>query len=313
MKWLTNKEADKRQSHITAAYTLACNHLCCKTRHYTCSLKLPVAAHCSTCKVYQAVICGDLWVCECVSVSPSPAVSVSPCVPEFPVRLCLYVCMSLGRHTLVWMYECKRVWACVRLWMHGQLCEAARLLVRGWACDTASLLAAVTVPSPLRVERGRRRGRSGGRVAESTDLGHDRTSGRRGDARLRRLHWLGGRLGQGLGGHNHGGLLRSRHRHGRRHGALLEEQGRDREINRTWRLAGSKATENRRQAPQRSCHIWCPDFGGHRLTDKEEEGEVVTGKRRELSLRATYLTRETSYQGLVLVMPNFKRLSSAVS
>ena len=104
---LTDKEADKRQSHITASHILVCNHLCCKTRYYTCSLKLPVAAHCSTCKVSQAVICGDLRACECVSVSlwecrpPSPAVSVSPCVPEFPVRLCLYVCMSLGWYTLV--------------------------------------------------------------------------------------------------------------------------------------------------------------------------------------------------------------------
>lgn len=215
-----------------------------------------------------------------VSEPASMAVSVSPCVPEsaythaFMVGLCLdvCVCMSLGWYALVWMYECKRVWACVRLLVHGQLCEAVRLWVRGWACDTASLLAAVTVPAPLRVERGR----SGDRTAERTDLGHDRTSGVRGDARLRRLHWLGGSLGRGLGGHNHGGLLRSRHCHGRCHGALLEEQGRDREINRTWCLARSKATENRRQAPQRSCHIWCPVFGGHSLTDKEEEGEVVT-------------------------------------
>lgn len=70
-------------------------------------------------------------------------------------------------------------------------------------------------------------------MAEETDLGHDRTSRGRGDARLRRLHWLGGRLGRGLGRQNHGGLLRSRHSHDRCHGALLEEQGRDREINRT--------------------------------------------------------------------------------
>ena len=57
---LTNKEADKHPSQITASYTLACCHLSSKTRHYTCSLKLPVAPHCSTCKVYQAVIRGDL-------------------------------------------------------------------------------------------------------------------------------------------------------------------------------------------------------------------------------------------------------------
>lgn len=120
-----------------------------------------------------------------------------------------------------------------------------------------------------------------GSVAEETDLGCDRTSRGRGDSRLCRLHWLGGRLGRGLGRQNHGGLLRSRHSHDRCHRALLEEQGRDREINRTWRLAPSKATENRTQAPQRSCHIWCPYFGGHLLTDKEKKGRRWQARGRE--------------------------------
>lgn len=116
-----------------------------------------------------------------------------------------------------------------------------------------------------------------GRAVERTDLGHDRSSRGRRRGCLRWLRRLGGSMSGGLGGHNHGGLLWSRHSHG--HGGLLEEQRRDREINRTWRLPCSKATENSRQEPQRSCHIWCPDFSEHRLTDKEEEGEVVKSWR----------------------------------
>lgn len=42
----------------------------------------------------------------------------------------------------------------------------------------------------------------------------------------------------------------------------------DRERNRTWRSAQGKATENWRQ---RSCQMWCPDFGGHHSTDGGSE------------------------------------------
>ena len=133
------------------------------------------------------------------------------------------LCVSLGWYALTWTHECERVWACVRLFVHAQLCDVVRLWVQGWACDTASLLAAVTVPVPFRVECGRWQGRGGGE-AEGTDLGHDRSSRGCCDARLHRLYWLGGSLGRGLGGRNHGGLLRSRHCHSRCHRALLEEQ-----------------------------------------------------------------------------------------
>lgn len=191
------------------------------------------------------------------------------------------------------------VWACARLWMHVQLCKAVGPEL---SRDTASLLADVTMPAPLRVGcRGRRVGVAG----TETNLGHDRSTGGGGDARLRRLRGLGWSLAEGLGGHNYRGLLRSHHSHGWCQGALLEEQRRDEEINRMWRLAYSKATENRRQAPQCSCHIWCPDLSGHRLTDKEEGGDVaISGRLRRIWKSSMLLFRVTEDSFLLTSVSN---------
>lgn len=73
-------------------------------------------------------------------------------------------------------------------------------------------------------------GGGGGRT--ETNLGHDRSTGGRGIARLQRLRRLGRSLAEGLGGHNYGGLLWSHHSHGRCQRGLLEEERRDGEINR---------------------------------------------------------------------------------
>lgn len=239
-------------------------HLCSQMRHGTCPLKL---------WALWDLFSLDMWVSSCVcSVSPyvKGAVVMNEC--ECPWLCILWVCALMSASVCPWvavnLCECMSVNVCGHVW--DSLSMASCVRQRG--CGSWAEL--VTQPACWQLWQWRRMGEE--RERERMDLGHDRASRGRCDASLRRLHWLRGCLGRGLGGHNHGGLLRSRHSHCRCHGALLEEQGRDREINRTWRLARSKATENRRQAPQRSCHIWCPDFSGHRLTDKEEEGDVVT-------------------------------------
>lgn len=72
----------------------------------------------------------------------------------------------------------------------------------------------------------------GGGWGTETNLGHDRSAGGRGIARLQRLHRLGWSLAEGLGGHNYRGLLWSHHSHGWCQRGLLEEESRDEEINR---------------------------------------------------------------------------------
>lgn len=130
------------------------------------------------------------------------------------------------------MYMC----LCVRL---CPLCPA--VWGHGHGGDTASQLAAVAalgLEEPNQLRGGRQTG-----AEQSTDLGDDRGSwGCRG-AGLWGQGWLRGSLGPnldlgghhvgGLGGQHNGGLLGSHQCHSRRHGALLEEQGADREINRT--------------------------------------------------------------------------------
>lgn len=84
------------------------------------------------------------------------------------------MCLWAVKHLCEWMTA--DVWACVRLSMHVQLCKAVGPAL---SRDTASLLADVTVPAPLRVEC---RGVQVGVVGTETNLGHDRSTGGRGNA-----------------------------------------------------------------------------------------------------------------------------------
>lgn len=209
---------------------------------------------------------------------------------SMPLCLCLCVCGLLNTCVNGWPQMCGHVWdfrctsSCVRLW------------VQGWA---------VTQPASWQMWQclhpwGWSAGGAVGVVGTETNLGHDRSTGGRGNAWLRRLHRLGWSLAEALGGHNYRGLLWSHHSHGWCQGALLEEQRRDEEINRMWRLAYSKATENRREAPQCSCHIWCPDLSGHCLTDKEEGGDkVITERLGRIEKSSMLLFRVSCFKRLV--------------
>lgn len=90
------------------------------------------------------------------------------------------MCPWAVKHLCEWMTADVR--ACVRLSMHVQLCKAVGPGLR--SRDTASLLADLTVPAPLGGGGGECRGGLGrvGVVGTETNLGHDRSTGGRGDA-----------------------------------------------------------------------------------------------------------------------------------
>lgn len=94
-------------------------------------------------KIEKCFVCSS---CLCCSICELATEHLHRHAGSGSVPSCLHLYVLGLLYALVWMCDCKRVWACVRVFVHGQLCEAAGPGLRLWhsqppgSCDSPHTL-----------------------------------------------------------------------------------------------------------------------------------------------------------------------------